>query len=117
MPFRFDAEPKSVRADLSRSVLLIIDMQDDFLGVDGWFATFRKADVSSLSAVIRQINALSGAFRDAAAPIIYVNWAVRSDVANLSANVLDKGSDCGSRPGYGDQIGSGRVLVEDDWGA
>ena len=38
-------------------------------------------------------------------------------MANLPANVLDKGSDCGARPGYGDQIPSGRVLVDGDWGA
>lgn len=117
MPIHFAAEPKPVQADLSRSALLIIDMQNDFLGADGWFATSRKADVSSLSDVITQINALSGAFRAAAAPVIHINWAVRPDVANLPANVRDKGSDCGARPGYGDQIGSGRVLVEGDWGA
>ena len=67
--------------------------------------------------MVGQVNALSGAFRKVGVPVIHVNWAVRPDAANLPANVLDKGSDCGSRPGYGDQITSGRVLVDGDWGA
>ena len=117
MPITFAAAPKPVQADLSRSALLIIDMQNDFLSEDGWFATSRNADVSALSDVITQINALSGAFRASGAPVIHINWAVRPDVANLPANVLDKGSDCGGRPGYGDPIGPGRVLVDGDWGA
>ena len=117
MPISFAAEPKGVQADLSRSALLIIDMQNDFLSAEGWFATSRNADVSALSDVILQINALSGAFRETGAPVIHINWAVRPDAANLPANVLDKGSDCGARPGYGDQIGAGRVLVAGDWGA
>lgn len=116
-PISFAANPKPIQADLSRSAMLIIDMQNDFLSQDGWFATTRKADVNVLSSVIDRINDVSTAFRDAGVPIIHINWAVRPDVANLPANVLDKGSDCGAQPGYGDQIGSGRVLVEGDWGA
>ena len=116
-PIRFEAQPKPVQADLSRCAFLIIDMQNDFLSEDGWFATSRNADVSALSDIIVQINALSAAFREAGAPIIHINWAVRPDTANLPANVLDKGSDCGARPGYADQIDAGRVLVQGDWGA
>jgi nicotinamidase-related amidase len=116
-PIRFAADPYPVEADMARSALMIIDMQNDFLSDEGWFATSRRADVSRLSDVVGQINALSGAFRNVGSPVIHINWAVRPDVANLPANVLDKGSDCGARPGYGDQIASGRVLVDGDWGA
>ena len=116
-PITFAADPKTVEADLARSALLIIDMQNDFLSDEGWFATSRNADVSALSNVITQINAMSAGFRAAGAPVIHINWAVRPDLANLPANVLDKGCDCGARPGYGDQIGSGRVLVDGEWGA
>ena len=42
--------------------------------------------------------------RGAGVPVIHVNWAVRSDGANLPANVLDKGADCGAQPGYGDRL-------------
>ena len=116
-PLHFDAKPKPIEVDIARTAMLIIDMQNDFLATDGWFATSRNADVSCLSDVVSQINTLSGAFRNRGAPVIHINWAVRPDVANLPANVLDKGSDCGARPGYGDQISTGRVLVDGDWGA
>lgn len=113
----FDAKPKPIEVDIARSALLIIDMQNDFLAAGGWFATSRDVDVSCLSNVVGQINALSGAFRKFDAPVIHVNWAVRPDVANLPANVLDKGSDCGARPSYGDKIPTGQVLVDGDWGS
>lgn len=116
-PIRFAADPKPVEADMARSALMIIDMQNDFLSDEGWFATSRNADVSRLSDVVGQINSLSGAFRKVGSRVIHINWAVRPDVANLPANVLDKGSDCGARPGYGDEIASGRVLVDGDWGS
>lgn len=116
-PIGFDALPKPLDVDLSRSALLIIDMQNDFLATEGWFATIRGADVAPLHGIIGQINALSAAFRVSGTPVIHINWAVRSDGANLPANVLDKGSYCGAQPGYGDAIGSGRVLVAGDWGA
>lgn len=113
----FAAEPDAVTVDMSRAALIVIDMQNDFLDPEGWFATARGVDVSPLSEVIGTINALGHAFRAVGAPVVHVNWAVRPDVANLPANVLDKGSSCGARPGYGDKIASGRVLVRDDWGA
>ena len=116
-PLHFDAKPKPIEVDIARTAMLIIDMQNDFLATDGWFATSHNADVSCLSDVVSQINTLSGAFRNRGAPVIHINWAVRPDVANLPANVLDKGSDCGARPGYGDQISTGRVLVDGDGGA
>jgi len=116
-PLQFEALPKPVEADMARSALLIIDMQNDFLSAEGWFATTRGADVAPLSTIIGQINALGAAFRSMSAPVVHINWAVRPDGANLPANVLDKGSDCGAQPGYGDAIASGRVLTASDWGA
>jgi nicotinamidase-related amidase len=116
-PLRLAAEPEPVVVDLARSALVIIDMQNDFLRPEGWFAETRGVDVSPLSKVIPAINALSGAFRAASVPVIHINWAIRPDVANLPANVLDKGSSCGARPGYGDEIAAGPVLVRDEWGS
>lgn len=116
-PVRFDAAPEPVIADLSRSALLVIDMQNDFLSPEGWFAQTRGADTGPLAAPIPAINALAAAFRALGAPVIHVNWGVRPDAADLPANVVSKGSDCGARPGYADEIASGRVLVAGDWGA
>jgi len=116
-PIRFAAEPEPVQVDVARSALIIIDMQNDFLDENGWFAAVRNAEVAPLGGIIPRINALSSAFRGQGAPVIHLNWGVRADVANLPANVVDKGSSCGQIPGYGDTIASGDVLVEGSWGA
>ena len=113
----FSALPETLCVDMSQSALVVIDMQNDFLDPEGWFSSVRNAKVSQLSKVIPRINELSTAFRLADAPVIHLNWGVRADVANLPANVLDKGSACGRMPGYGDSIESGDVLVQGSWGA
>jgi nicotinamidase-related amidase len=116
-PVQFDALPDPVRVDMARCALIVIDMQNDFLKAEGWFSAVRNADIAPLSDIIPRINALSAAFRRHGAPVIHLNWGVRADLANLPANVLDKGSSCGEIPGYGDKIASGDVLVAGSWGA
>jgi ureidoacrylate peracid hydrolase len=113
----FAAAPEPLEADMTRAALIVIDMQNDFLAPEGWFAATRGADVAPLGQVIPTINALAAAFRAHGAPVIHLNWGVRADIANLPANVADKGSACAAAPGYGDTIPSGRVLVQGDWGA
>ncbi len=113
----FDAEPEPIEVDLSHSAIIVIDMQNDFLDQDGWFSTTRDADVAELSNIISHINALTSAFRTRSVPVIHLNWGVRPDLANLPANVVSKGSGCGQKPGYGDKISSGDILVQGSWGA
>lgn len=117
IPIRFAAEPEPVQVDVARCALIIIDMQNDFLDRQGWFAAARAAKVAPLASIIPRINALSSAFRGLGAPVIHLNWGVRADLANLPPNVVDKGSSCGQIPGYGDRIASGDVLVQGSWGA
>jgi len=116
-PVRFEALPDPVEADIASSALIVIDMQNDFLDAQGWFSAVRGADVAPLSQIIPRINALAAAFRRRGAAVIHLNWGVRADLANLPANVVDKGSSCGAIPGYGDAIPSGEVLVKDSWGS
>ena len=116
-PLGFAARPDALVIDLARTALIVIDMQNEFLDPAGWFASVRGADVSPLASVVAPINRLSAACRRARVPIIHLNWGVRRDLANLPPNVLDKGSDCGAVPGYGDRIDAGEVLVEGSWGA
>lgn len=111
------AEPESVQVDLSRSALIVIDMQNDFLDPNGWFSAVRGAPVEQLKSALLPINAIARAFRHSNVPVIHLNWGVRADLANLPANVLDIGSACGTQPGYGDAMANGRVLVSGTWGA
>jgi len=113
----FEAEPGPVEIDLGRTAFIIIDMQNDFLHADGWFADMRGVDVSGLAEPIGPINALAAALRRCGVPVVHVNWGVRADLANLPATVLDKPTGCGATPAYGDAGKRGAVLVEGSWGA
>lgn len=116
-PLSFAAAPEPVEVDLNRSALIIVDMQNDFLHPDGWFASIRGADVAPLSSIINNINALSAKFRKNKADVIHINWGVRPDLANLPSNVVDKASQCGRAIGYADDMQNGPVLVAGSWGA
>lgn len=116
-PVNVEATPQPLTLDLARTALVVVDMQNDFLDPRGWFADVRGADPTALWSVIDPINALTSACRAVGVPVIHLNWAIRPDVANLPANVLDKGSNCGAQPGYGEEIAAGPVLAAGAWGA
>jgi nicotinamidase-related amidase len=116
-PVVFAALPGPVEIDLSRSALIIVDMQNDFLHPQGWFASLRHVDVTPLNGVVGNINRLAEQFRKQAACVIHLNWGVRADLADQPANVVDKASDCGRIPGYADCSTNGPVLVQGSWGA
>lgn len=111
------ALPQPLRLDLSRTALVIIDMQNDFLHPEGWFSADRGVAVAPLTEIVEAINALSAAARAVRVPVIHINWGVRGDTLNLPANVLDGASACGARRGYGDAGAHGPILVEGGWGA
>ncbi|SLN14758.1 isochorismatase family cysteine hydrolase [Roseisalinus antarcticus] len=116
-PAPLRALPQALTLDLSRTALMVIDMQNDFLHPDGWFAADRGADVAPLLTLVPAINTLCAWARAARVPVIHVNWGIRADAANLPANVLDKASACGTQRAYGDDGPNGPVLVEGGWGA
>ncbi|RAI45869.1 cysteine hydrolase family protein [Rhodoplanes roseus] len=107
-----------VEIDLARTALLVVDMQNDFLHPDGWFPQ-AGIDTAAALAIVPGINGLAAALRLAGVPVVFVNWGVRADVANLPAGLIAKGTRGGTRPGYGDPSPSGRdnILVQGQWGA
>ena len=62
MPVRIEAEPYPLQIDVSRSALVIIDMQRDFLEPGGFGAALGN-DVSLLAAAIEPIRAVLQAAR------------------------------------------------------
>ncbi|MDX2167697.1 MAG: isochorismatase family cysteine hydrolase [Deltaproteobacteria bacterium] len=111
------ATPQSVEIDLCATALLVIDMQNDFLHPEGWAAS-RGADLTPLRPVIPHLERLTARLRRAGVPVIWVNWGVRPDHANLSASFVERARGTHG-PSYGDPApsGRGRILVRDDWGA
>ena len=101
------AEFKRVTFDLSRTALVVVDMQNDFCHPDGWLAGI-GVDVAPARAPIAPLRRLLPALRAAGVPIVWVNWGQRPDRLNLSPAL---------RHVY-DPLGTGlRVLEEGGWGA
>jgi ureidoacrylate peracid hydrolase len=116
---RFAAESgEAIEIDLGRTAMLVVDMQNDFLHPDGWFPR-AGVDIGALLAIVPGLNALDAALRENGVPVIFVNWGVRVDCANLPATLLHKGRKGGTRPGYAEPSPSGRgdILVQGHWGA
>jgi ureidoacrylate peracid hydrolase len=112
------ADPAPVEIDLARTALLVVDMQNDFLHDEGWFAA-SGIDPAPVRRAIGPVKALTTAARAGGVPVVWVNWGVRADAANLPAFALERARNFGQRPTYGDPAisGKGRTLVADDWGA
>lgn len=112
-----DATPHPVEIDLAASALLVIDMQNDFLHPNGWSAA-RGMDTAPVRAVIPAVERLTGIARRAGVPVIWVNWGVRPDHANMSSSFVGHARGASGMT-YGDPSpsGHGRILVRDEWGA
>ena len=76
--------------DISRSALIIVDMQNDFLHRDGAFGhTARehpeaKIDMPFLVGTIPYARELAGAFRAAGRPVIYVAHVLKPDYSDAA---------------------------------
>jgi ureidoacrylate peracid hydrolase len=112
-----EATPQPVELDLAATALVVVDMQNDFLHPEGWFAA-RGVDSAPVTAVVPAVERLTSAIRQAGIPVIWLNWGIRADRANLPATFVAKGRSARA-PTYAEPSpsGRGRILVRDDWGA
>ncbi|HUA52272.1 MAG TPA: isochorismatase family cysteine hydrolase [Candidatus Sulfotelmatobacter sp.] len=117
-PLAFPAELQAVTLDVARSALIVIDMQNDFCTPGGWLHHI-GVDVAPARRPIAPLRALLPAWRDAGAPVVWVNWGNRPDRLNLSPALLHVYKPTGEGVGLGDPLpGSGaRVLERDSWAA
>ncbi|MES2537058.1 MAG: isochorismatase family cysteine hydrolase [Pseudomonadota bacterium] len=115
---RMQALPAALELDLARCALVVIDMQNDFCHPDGWFGS-RGVDISPMCSPIPAIAGLSDAMRAAGARIVWLNWGIRADRANLPPGVLYRGKRSAGATGYGEPLANGRgpALVQGSWGA
>jgi ureidoacrylate peracid hydrolase len=114
---RVPAMPQPVDIDLNASALIVVDMQNDFIHPDGWFAD-KGIDLTPIRSVVPAIERLAAGLRHADIPVIWLNWGVRADRANLPSLTVEKGR-AGQSPTYSDPSPSGRghILVRGEWGA
>ncbi len=110
--------PKPARVDLARAALLVIDMQNDFLHPDGWLAGI-GVDVTPARACIAPLARLVPAARAAGLPVVWINWGVRPDRANLSPALLHVYDGAARGAGLGEPCGprGAKALTEGSWSA
>ncbi|MCM2504933.1 cysteine hydrolase [Aureimonas altamirensis] len=114
-PILVDARPRAVEVDLSRTALIVVDLQNDFLHERGWFARAGRRG----RAPIAQIERFSAACRAASMPVIWLNWGLPPHAGHLPASTLFRGKRDPQAIGYGETpAGSDDgVLQAGSWGA
>lgn len=101
--------------DIVKSALIIIDMQNDFVHVDGGFARRARAnpeariDLPFLMGTIPYVKRLVDAFRAAGRPVVYVTHVLKADYSDAQFPYWRRKQDA---PGT-----SHTFLVEGSWGA
>lgn len=110
-------ETKTLRLDLTKSALLIIDMQNDFCHPDGWLAHI-GVDVSPARIPIEPIQTIVPVLRQRGVPIVWINWGNRPDLLNISPATRHVYNPSGLGIGLGDPLpGGSPVLIKDSWAA
>jgi nicotinamidase-related amidase len=77
-------------AEIERSALIIVDMQNDFLHPDGGFAHAAREhpeaniNMPFLGGTIPQASRLADAFRSAGRPVVYVAHMVKPDYSDAA---------------------------------
>ena len=112
MPVRIEAEPYSLQIDVSRSALVIIDMQRDFLEPGGFGAALGN-DVSLLKAAVEPIRNVLNAARETGMLVIHTREGHRPDLADAPPLKVDRG-DPKTRIGAPGPMG--RILVRGEPG-
>ena len=117
-PVTISATRQSVRVDLRRTAMIVIDMQNDFCAAGGWVDHI-GGDYRPDRKPIKPLQKLLPALRKARVPVIWVNWGNRPDLANMPPNQIHLYKRGGQGIGLGEPLpGSGsHVLEKDSWAA
>lgn len=117
-PVTLSTETKTLRLDLAKAAILVIDMQNDFCHPDGWLAHI-GVDVTPARDPIYPLKTLLPTLRTADVPVIWVNWGNRPDLLNIGAALRHVYNPTGAGVGLGDPLpkNGAPVLQLDSWAA
>jgi ureidoacrylate peracid hydrolase len=113
------AKPQPVGLDIARSVIIVVDMQNDFVSRGGMFDR-AGIDISPVQKVINPIKLVIETGRKAGLPVIYLKMGFLSDLSDMG----DSDAPNKSRHlliGVGKTItapdgSKSRILIRDMWG-
>ena len=118
-----DALPQKILIDLNKSALIVVDMQNDFCSEGGVLSALGM-DTSRNQALYDPINRALVAARAQRLPVLWLNWGVRRDGANLSPGTRYTFSDKIRFTGLGAPVPlngprteAHRLLTQGEWGA
>jgi nicotinamidase-related amidase len=117
-PYLIEAVPRDIVIDLERSALVVVDMQNDFLHDDGWFAE-KGVTPGPLRKPIPVINAAAKYLRGLGMRIVWLNWGNRPDRLNIPPGLAFAGKREPTERGYGEpgENARGNSLERGSWGA
>lgn len=117
-PVTLTTETKTLRLDLAKTTILVIDMQNDFCHPDGWLAHI-GVDVTPARTPINPLKSFLPELRKANVPIIWLNWGNRPDLLNISAGLHHVYNSTGDSVGLGDPLpkNNAKVLMAGSWAA
>lgn len=113
-----DAKPEPLTIDLSKTAVLVIDMQNDF-GAEGGMFDRAGVDLSVIRDAVAPTQRVIAGARATGIPIVYIKEALRPDLSDL-ARVESPHRRMSRRMGIGQQVTApdgraSRVHVEDTW--
>ncbi|MFB2892625.1 cysteine hydrolase family protein [Aerosakkonemataceae cyanobacterium BLCC-F50] len=117
-PIALATETKTLRLDLAKTAILVIDMQNDFCHPDGWLAHI-GVDVTPARVPINPLKSFLPELRKVNVPIIWLNWGNRPDLLNISAGLRHVYNSTGDAVGLGDPLpkNGAKVLMAGSWAA
>lgn len=78
---KIQAEPETVEVDLSRTAVIVVDMQNAFVSKGGMWDV-RGVDVTKIWRVMKPIKQVLEAARNSAVKVIYIRHAYRPDLTD-----------------------------------
>ncbi|MBD2186238.1 isochorismatase family protein [Planktothrix sp. FACHB-1355] len=117
-PITLATETKTLRLDLAKAAILVIDMQNDFCHPNGWLAHI-GVDVTPARTPINPLKTLLPELRNVKVPVIWLNWGNRPDLINISAGLRHVYNPTGDGVGLGDPLpaNGAKVLIAGSWAA
>ncbi|WP_088890574.1 cysteine hydrolase family protein [Leptolyngbya ohadii] len=117
-PIELPTDSKTLRLDLAKAALIVVDMQNDFCHPDGWLAHI-GVDVTPAREPIAPLKSLIPELRQADVPIVWLNWGNRPDLLNISAGLRHVYNPTGEGVGLGDSLPKNGtpVLQKGSWAA
>ncbi|MGF1515634.1 MAG: cysteine hydrolase family protein [Elainellaceae cyanobacterium] len=117
-PVTLATHTKVLTLDLAKTIILVIDMQNDFCHPEGWLAHI-GIDVTPAQAPIAPLSKLLPQLRQVKVPVLWLNWGNRPDLLNISAGLRHVYNPTGEGVGLAEPLPprNAPVLTQESWGA